>query len=462
MIHVVWVETVYGWPEIYYTYKSGNNDWSTPARLEAGTQPDIAAGVDGTIDLVWLDNSALGGGFNAGFIRYRRWDRALQMWLDATNVAVGSPGTLQSPAVAVGPDGVSHVVWVDTVSGSPSLRYRRRSASGWSSPENVSLGTDPDIGVDPGGGLHMVWADSSILSDGNDIYYLWGDELEGWSLTYVMSDHPSVDSTNPTVAIDHNGMLHIAWRESAGNSEAILYRSGLRSSWPSGSEMVAPSMARVGAPAIAVDERRFVHLAFAGPEGLEHRVGEPTMQAWEAGEPIVARQPAATSPRLATAGDGTVYVVWTAPGVAGQTDIYYRAIEPGLEPAQTPMFTPTTVATTTPAVTLMPAATSTATSTPTTTAIVTSTPAAGPSQTATQTPEPARTATPGPSPTAGRTPSPGPTDLPLHNSYLPLILQKPARLRGHLILGPPLWLERLPRVTTWAKVRRFVFMLGLE
>ena len=426
-IHVVWVETVYGWPEIYHTYRAGDTDWSTPARLEAGTQPALSVGPDGTVDLVWLDESTLGGSFNTSFIRYRRWNNALQMWLDSANVDVASLGTIDSPSVAVGPGGETHVVWVDSVDGSPRIRYRRRSGSTWSSPRNVAFGRDPDIAVDADGRLHMVWSDTSILGQTHDIYYRWRDPQGSWSLTYVISDRQGVDSVDPAMAVDQVSGLHLIWRGIAGDSQAILYRSGYRSSWPTASELAAPVMTRVGAPAIAVDAQHFLHLAFSGQNGLQHVVREPATNIWVAGEPIAENEPDATSPELAIGGEATLHVVWAAPGTAGQPDIYYRTVVPGLEP----MRTPTDIATSTATMALTPAATSTATSTPTLTPSVSSTPASRPSSTATWTPGPTGTPRPSPSPTASRTPLPTLTSVPRHEGYLPFIVRNRTRLPAY-------------------------------
>ncbi|MFQ5855658.1 MAG: hypothetical protein ACE5LU_08465 [Anaerolineae bacterium] len=463
MIHVVWAETVYGRPEIYHTYKDGDTDWSVSERLEAGTQPDLGVGLDGTVDLVWLDDYELGGSFRASFIRYRRWNPTLRMWSDAANVAVGSRGTLRSPAVAVAPEGTSHVVWVDLVSGSPRLRYRGRSESGWSYPENVASGTAPDIGVDTDGIIHIVWADSSLLGDTNDIYYRWRNPQDGWSLAYVLSDRQSVDSVDPTISIDQDGTVHVGWRELAGGSSAMLYRSGLKSSWPSRSEQATPLMSRGDAPVIAVDERRFVYLAFAGPNGIQHRMREPTMRAWQAGEPIAVDQPAATSPDLVAVGEDTVHVVWTQPGVAGQTDVFYRAMGPGLEPTQTPTFTATTIATTTLTLSLTPTATSQVSSTPMPTSIATWTSTVTPTPTVTGTPGRTLTASPTPLPAATWTPSPAPTKRLQRKGYLPLILRNFSRAqRDRTTYSLPigyrvgLAFQRLPNSTCLSHLQRFL------
>lgn len=422
-VHVVWVETIYGQPEIYHTYRNGGNGWSTPARVEAGTQPDLAMRPQGSVDLVWVDE-------RGDFIRYRRWDSTLQIWSDAANVAVGAPGTLQSPAVAVGPDDVSHVVWVDSVTGSPRIRHRRRSAAGWGERENVPFadGIMPDVSVDADGEVHLVWAGSSAVGESYDIYYLWRDLQDGWSLPRVLSDRQFVDYADPAISVDRDGTLHVSFQESSSGSAAILYRSGREWNWSSGIEEVV-RLERAEGPAIAVDEQRSVHLTFVGPDGIEYWGRDPDRQMWQAGDPMAADQPAATAPDLTAAGDSTVHAVWAAPGVTDYTDIFYRGMGLGLEPTRTPTFTPVTTSPATP--------TSVATRTPT----VTLTP------TTTWTPEPTQPVTPTlTTPTVTWTPSPTPTQVPQREMYLPLILQDNSQLRGYRIpCSPALAWQANPR-----------------
>ncbi len=416
-IHVVWVETVAGQPQIYYVYKVGDGSWSEPTRLEAGTQPDLAVGPDGTVDLVWLDENESGAGFKASFVRYRRWSPTLNTWLDAANVAVGGLGTLQSPALVVGSGGVTHVVWVDSVGGTPRIRYRHRSALGWSSPENVASGVNPAINVDPAGRLHVVWVGLSLLSKSHDIYYRWRDPNGRWSLTYVLSNNDATDSLEPAAAIDQDGVLHVAWQEPAGdNTSTILYRSGHEASWPSGPELAAALTGRAEAPAIIVDGHRVVHLVFAGPNGIQHRVREPATRTWYTGEAVAVDQPAATAPHLTIGVGDTLHAVWAALGLEGWTDIYYRSTAPDVTLTETPAYTPTRTATTTPTVTLI------ATGTPT----VTLTPPA------TRTSTPTQTAAPALTPTATGTLSPEPTTTSPFTAYLPLVLHGPANIQTGL------------------------------
>ncbi len=415
-IHVVWVETVAGQPQIYYMYKVGDGSWSEPTRLEAGTQPDLAVGPDGTVDLVWLDENESGAGFKASFVRYRRWSPALNTWLDAANVAVGGLSTLQSPVLAVGPGGVTHVVWVDLVGGTPRIRYRRRLASAWGSPENVASGVDPDISADSSGNLHVVWTGLSLLSKSHDIYYRWKAPHGNWSLTFVLSDNETADSLEPATAVDQNGVLHVVWQEHAGDTSTILYRSGHEASWPSGPELAAILTGYAEVPALIVDGHRVVHLVFADSNGIRHRVRDPATRTWYTGEAVAVDQPAATSPDLAIGGDNTLHAVWAALGLEGWTDVYYRSTAPDVSLTETPAYTPTRTATTTPTVTLI------ATGTPT----VTLTPPA------TWMPTPIQTAAPALTPTATGTLMPEPTTTPPFTAYLPLVLRSPANVQTGL------------------------------
>ncbi len=429
-IHVVWVDMIYLRPEICHTYKVGDADWRSPRCLEAGTDPDLSVGPDGTLDLVWLDDQQIGAAGKASFVRYRRWDERLQMWIDGANVTVGSRGTLRSPAVAVGPDGVSHVVWVDSVSDSPRIRYRQRTQSGWEAAENVAAGITPDVATDSSGGLHVVWSDSSLLGETNDVYYRRWHPPDNWSFTYVLSDWPSADSIDPEISIDQEGWAHVAWQEIVDDQSAIVYRSGRESNWPTVSERVSPLMERAGAPAMAVDGRGVKFIAVEELAGVQLYTRQPDSQTWYVVESVAPGQPFTSGPDLDAIDEDVLHVVWTARGAGNETDVFYQMMGPEVEKTPTSTVAPARTATATFRVTLTSTSTSTAvSSTPAPTATATSTPATPLTPTPTWTLE--ATQTTRPSPTATPTLSPTPTAPSWGDVYLPMILGSSApSIRG--------------------------------
>lgn len=414
-IHVVWVETLYGVPSIYHTYRTEGQDWASPTRVDAGSQPSLAVGPDGSVHLVWLDESRVQNGYAASFIRYRRWREAQGLWLDAANVAIGGVDTLRSPAVAGGPDGAAHVVWVDLVTDIPRLRYRRRMASGWGpAPRNLVAGRwidlRPQLQADSMGGVHVIWADESLLGDRYDIYYMWGVASDDWSVPTVLSYQQPGDSLAPSATVDSGDRLHVVWSGSDEETTTLWRRRGRETSWAAADSILA-SAGRAAEPEVAVDDRDVLHVAFAASDGIGYYWRGQSDLTWRAGDPILLGEPEAASPHVAVVGPDEVHAVWTAPGAEGATDVFHRRAE--VAPDATA--TATSSATSTPGVTLTP--TATATGTPTTVLTPTAT---SPPPTATYT----YTATPTASPTSSVTPTATATIEPDRQYYIPLVMRQ--------------------------------------
>lgn len=416
-IHVVWVETLYGAPSIYHTFRILGQDWSTPTRVDAGSRPDLAVGPDGSVHLVWLNDSRAHSGYATSFIRYRRWNAARGLWLDAANVAIGGVGTLGSPVVAGGPDGAAHVVWVDLVTDTPRLRYRYRSAAGWGEgPTNIAEGRwsdlRPQVQADLTGGVHVVWADTSLLGDRYDVYYMWAMSPHDWSVPTVLSYAQSGDSLAPSIGIDSADRLQVVWSRFNAGTASVWRRRGRETSWAA-ADLIVATAERTADPVVAVDERDVVHVAFVTADGIDYYSRGPSDLVWRAGVPILRGEPEAASPQLALTGPDDTHAVWTAPGTAGVTDVYYRTTASGAEA------TATSTATATPGVTLTPTATATGTPGVILTATATATGTAATVLTPTATYTPTASSTPSVTPTATE-----PTTPQRCYYYIPLIARQ--------------------------------------
>ena len=144
-------------------------------------------------------------------------------WSDPVNISNNSGGS-SDPDMAVGTDGSIHVVWEDyTNSGSPYFRdilYASFDGLSWTPPEIVcsaidTSSTDPSIALDSDNYPHIVWNYNS-LSPYNDIYYVKKTE-SGWSTPENLTLNLGT-SRKPEIAIDHQGEIHAFW---------VSYFSGL-------------------------------------------------------------------------------------------------------------------------------------------------------------------------------------------------------------------------------------------
>jgi hypothetical protein len=115
-------------------------------------------------------------------------------------------------------NGTLHVVWRQSGQEGNSIRHRSYvPEQGWD--ENltrIDLGTmssDPSIAADSDGNLHVAWTD--WLSDAeNEIAYRGWTEIQGWdsAVTYV-TPNDTCWSERPTVACDDTGNVHVVWQD---------------------------------------------------------------------------------------------------------------------------------------------------------------------------------------------------------------------------------------------------------
>ena len=162
----------------------------------------------------------------ASRIRIWTWDG--QSW--SVSGDIGPPSSqadsgISPPAMAIGPDGIFHVVWRGAVK-SPAVTgttvsYSRSRDDGWSEPQTifgpVTVGAgfwSPNLAVAPDGTVIVVWGDVQ-LGEGYRAYATWGREGK-WVEPVVISPEDGDQHTCPVVALDAGGRVHVLWKARAG------------------------------------------------------------------------------------------------------------------------------------------------------------------------------------------------------------------------------------------------------
>ena len=210
---------------------------------------------------------------------------ALLGWLESAFAPVlnlsNTSGDSWYPQLAVDGNGTLHVVWGDDTPGSSGIYYVRRDSDGtWSSPRNISNNSGysniPQLAVDGNGVLHVAWLDDT---PGNyDIYYAWRDSDGTWSSPQNISN----SFGNPfylQLAVDGSGALYVVWSESPPGYLDIYY------AW------------------------RDSDGTWSSPRNISNRFGH----SW--------------FPQLAVAGGGAFHVVWSD-DILGELEIYYARVVP--------------------------------------------------------------------------------------------------------------------------------------
>ena len=340
VVHVVWEEG----DRIYHSYGSGQN-WSTPSRVATGERPAIA--IDGQNRPHVVFANEIGGNFE---IYYSRWDGSA--WSLPRNVSSTS-GVSSNPDIAIASDGTIHVVWADNTPGY-SIIYHAKSTGGalWSNfPIPSANGGVPAIAIGSDDIVHVSWQNLDEEANCYDIYHSQWDG-NTWSLPENISDSFN-DSTIADMAVDGHNTVHFVWEERLGANYEIYYSGGQSFNW-SVQENVSDSSANSYLPSIAIDGGGDRHVAWeeaSSPHGILYRKWQAATSAWLTPEPIAANSVRRSDPALYADGFGIVHVVWAEYVADGNGDIYYSSQAP-FEPPPTATPTSTVAPTNTPTPTM--------------------------------------------------------------------------------------------------------------
>ncbi|MEO0226001.1 MAG: T9SS type A sorting domain-containing protein [candidate division WOR-3 bacterium] len=195
---------------------------TTLARLKGAdtkpfTNPKIITGLQGSLHLVWSDDTT--GNYEIYYKKYngRSWERDTML----TNCIESSV----EPSVACDSRGRLHLVWQDFRFGTWDIFYKRFNGTSWE-PETLLVSVDyikehPQIAVDKQDRLHLVWSD--YRHGESEIYYKCYDGT-GWSPDIRITNAPG-HSREPFICIDDSNRLHLLWTDQRdGGNEEIYYK----------------------------------------------------------------------------------------------------------------------------------------------------------------------------------------------------------------------------------------------
>ena len=201
-VHLVW-ENFF---DIYHASKPPGGPWS--ARINISNAPlfsekgRVAVDSTGDIHVVWQDDRQ---SFDDPDIFYSV--RASNGGAWSTPLNLSNSGSARSPALALGGNGVLHVLWADT----EGLRYiNKQPGASWSTPNSpfTSKGDYPALAADVAGTLHAIWRDSTSRS----IFYVSRSPGGDWSTTEDISQGAMDGWCNLAIALDPQGYPHVVWQ----------------------------------------------------------------------------------------------------------------------------------------------------------------------------------------------------------------------------------------------------------
>jgi hypothetical protein len=135
--------------------------------------------------------------------------------------------------MAVDADGAVHIAWTHSEAGLSQFNYINRSTDGtWSAIQQIPVlspsFSNPRIGVDSSGRVHVIWIEHMAEWEGR-VVYARREATGQWSTPGVISNTPPLYGTfAPHLLVSPEGSVHVFWYEKSEhwNHELmrILYR----------------------------------------------------------------------------------------------------------------------------------------------------------------------------------------------------------------------------------------------
>ena len=214
-----------------------------------------------------------------------------------------SSRVLSIPQIAVTPEGIVHLIWVED----GWLWHSARVRDAWGEPRRLFAGSQPSLISDADGNVHMVFVHE--FGGRYQVYYSRYQEPL-WTLPYEISRTPGI-SHNPHIVVGQRGVLYVVWEDDTPGFPSIYHAYN-----PEGHWINAPVPgARGWRPALAVDGEGTLHLVWQS--ALPNRQGDDVYHAqmqpsgWSLPENISDSPRSDSSlPRVAGGKEGIVHLVW--------------------------------------------------------------------------------------------------------------------------------------------------------
>ena len=220
-----------------------------------------------------------------------------------SNTGVLDPLVQQTPgiffggnaSIAASRDGVVHLVWVDTRSGTQQVWTKRFvPGSGWTADEELVFSSTsssaPSITADYNSHIHMVWVDNR--GGNNDIFYKQYVPGVGWDAVDTQVTLNTLSQIQPYVDADPRGNAYVVWtdlRNGASNPD-IYYDSRLSGTWSGNFSLVGAATDTTNSvqrfPGISHDEFGFAYVAWTD-ERLPASIGKNRDVWYKVGQDVV-------------------------------------------------------------------------------------------------------------------------------------------------------------------------------
>ena len=251
---------------------------------EHSYNPSLIVDSSDNIHVAWHDVTNYAGAGGDGDIFYKRWDVSTSSWATTEVVSTESTSDSVFPSLAVDSAGNVHIAWYDYSiyggsGGDNDIFYKRwnTSSSSWTTTEVVSTEStagseEPSLAVDSEGNVHIAWPDETDYAGSGgdwDIFYKrWDASTSSWTTTEIVSTESTAVSAFPSLAT-YDGNVHIAWWDmtdyaGSGGDGDIFYKrwDASSSSWTTTEVVSTESAGDSTYPSLAVDAAGNIHIAW--------------------------------------------------------------------------------------------------------------------------------------------------------------------------------------------------------
>ena len=334
-VHVVWSEPRSGNTEIFYKQSTdGGTTWSDFQRLTNNTGesffPSLVVDSANRIHIAWVDESETSD--YCGEIFYLRSTDSGATWSKNKRLTWNA-GLSSLPSIAADSGGGIHLVWEDYSPGNGDIYYKQSTDSGvtWSKVTrltwNTSNSTEPSIAADSGGIIHVAWGDTTLGK--SEIFYKRStDSGVTWSgikrLTW------STDwSSSPSIAVDSGSGVHMAWDRSPSSDMEVYYKKSTDCgiSW-TGTKRLTWNSSTSFKSSLAADSGTGIHVVWEdysfGNAEIFYKQSTDIGATWSTLTRLTWNSGSSSNPAIAAApGSSDIHIVWTDL-TPGNPEIFYK------------------------------------------------------------------------------------------------------------------------------------------
>jgi hypothetical protein len=299
-LHLAWVQG-----KVIYHARRVEGAWSAPTKVAAGEQPSLAVTAEGHLYCAYANWFLGNRDIYVAALRGEKWD--LPTLISRTT------GESSNPALCAGPDGRLHLVWADTTPGYSVIYYGHYDGQNWPhAPIPNGKGSRPTVAATETT-VHVAWQDRPASSETGSFDVFAGKRAASgeWTLPDMVSDTREAHSLLPHIAVNAQGMCHLAWQEEREGLYVIRHADLWPEGWALPVDISDPTQDARLAHALP---NRLGQFQFIWSEGsaLMHRVrpGEP-MADWRPAEVACEACAGLSELAAAIAEKGELHAVFT-------------------------------------------------------------------------------------------------------------------------------------------------------